>query len=93
MTIHTEPLKSVSDIERTTLMTFLPGRIATVFGGRRWRSLAPLAVLIVLCVLIAIVQSPFYGLLAAQLNIVMVAIAIVERDKFEPDPEPEPPAE
>jgi ribose transport system permease protein len=62
LTIHTEPLKSVSDIERTTLMTFLPGPIATVFGGRRWRSLAPLAVLIVLCVLIAIANPNFIEL-------------------------------
>ncbi|RUX52080.1 ABC transporter permease, partial [Mesorhizobium sp. M7A.F.Ca.US.014.04.1.1] len=43
-------------------MTVLPGRIATVFGGRRWRSLAPLAVLIVLCVLIAIANPNFIEL-------------------------------
>src|SRR3990170_4323426 len=62
LTINTEPLKSVSDIERTTLMTLIPGRIAGLFGGRRWRSLAPLAVLIVLCVLIAIANPNFIEL-------------------------------
>jgi ribose transport system permease protein len=40
-------------------MSLIPGRIATLFGGRRWRSLAPLAVLIVLCVLIAIANPNF----------------------------------
>ncbi|RVC60238.1 ABC transporter permease, partial [Mesorhizobium sp. M2A.F.Ca.ET.046.02.1.1] len=35
-------------------MTFLPGRIASMLGGRRWRRLAPLAVLVVLCILITI---------------------------------------
>ncbi|GLR42058.1 ABC transporter permease [Mesorhizobium amorphae] len=62
MTIDTEPLKSVSDIERTTLMTLFPGRIAALFGGRRWRSLAPLAVLIALCVLISIANPNFIEL-------------------------------
>ena len=62
LTIQTEPLKSVSDIERTTLMTFLPGRIATMLGGRRWRRLAPLAVLVVLCILITIANPTFIEL-------------------------------
>lgn len=62
MTIDTEPLKSVSDIERTTLMTLIPGRIAVMFGGRRWRGLAPLAVLVVLCVLITIANPNFIEL-------------------------------
>ncbi|WP_292561856.1 ABC transporter permease [Mesorhizobium sp.] len=62
MTIQTEPLKSVSDIERTTLMTFLSGRIASMLGGRRWRRLAPLAVLVVLCILITIANPNFIEL-------------------------------
>ena len=41
-------------------------------------------------VLVAIFQSPFYGLLAAQLHIVFIAIALAYRDACEPDPEPEP---
>jgi polysaccharide biosynthesis protein PslJ len=39
-------------------------------------------------VLVAIFQSPFYGLLAAQLHIVFIAIALAYRDAYEPDPVP-----
>jgi hypothetical protein len=39
-------------------------------------------------VLVAIFQSPFYGLLAAQLHIVFIAIALAYRDACEPDPRP-----
>ena len=39
-------------------------------------------------VLVAIFQSPFYGLLASQLHIVFIAIALALRDVCEPDPEP-----
>jgi len=42
-------------------------------------------------VLVAIFQSPFYGLLSAQLHIVFIAIALAYRDACEPDPEPDPP--
>jgi ribose transport system permease protein len=59
LTIDTQPLKSVPNIERTTLMTLISGRVADMFGSRRWRSLAPLAVLVVLCVLIAIANPNF----------------------------------
>jgi hypothetical protein len=41
-------------------------------------------------VLVAIFQSPFYGLLASQLHIVFIAIALAYRDACEPDPDPEP---
>jgi hypothetical protein len=41
-------------------------------------------------VLVAIFQSPFYGLLAAQLHIVFIAIALAYRDACEPDPDPLP---
>jgi hypothetical protein len=41
-------------------------------------------------VLVAIFQSPFYGLLAAQLHIVFIAIALAYRDACEPDPDREP---
>jgi O-antigen ligase len=40
-------------------------------------------------VLVAIFQSPFYGLLSAQIHIVFIAIALAYRDACEPDPEPE----
>ncbi|TIW09207.1 MAG: ABC transporter permease, partial [Mesorhizobium sp.] len=43
-------------------MTFLPGRIASMLGGRRWRRLAPLAVLVVLCILITIANPNFIEL-------------------------------
>ena len=39
-------------------------------------------------VLVAIFQSPFYGLLAAQLHIVFIAIALAYRDACDPDPLP-----
>ncbi|HZQ77418.1 MAG TPA: O-antigen ligase family protein [Acidimicrobiia bacterium] len=42
-------------------------------------------------VLVAIFQSPFYGLLSAQLHIVFIAIALAYRDACEPDPEPDAP--
>ena len=59
MTIHSEPLKSVSDMERTAPMIALAGRLASVSRLRHWRSLAPLAVLIALCVLISIANPNF----------------------------------
>jgi len=43
-------------------------------------------------VLVAIFQSPFYGLLASQLHIVFIAIALAYRDACEPDPDPGPEA-
>ena len=42
-------------------------------------------------VVVAIFQSPFYGLLAAQLHIVFVAIGLAAREVSEPDPEPPAP--
>jgi len=39
-------------------------------------------------VLVALFQSPFYGLLAAQLHIVFIAIALASREVTEPDPPP-----
>lgn len=59
MTIHSEPLKSVSDMERTAPMTSLAGRLAGMARLRHWRSLAPLAVLIALCILITIANPNF----------------------------------
>ena len=41
-------------------------------------------------VVVAIFQSPFYGLLASQLHIVFIAIGLAYRDACEPDPDPEP---
>jgi len=49
------------------------------------------AILVLGLVLVAIFQSPFYGLLSAQLHIVFIAIALAYRDACEPDPEPDPP--
>jgi hypothetical protein len=39
-------------------------------------------------ILVAVFQSPFYGLLASQLHIVFVAIALAARDAVEPEPAP-----
>lgn len=44
-------------------------------------------------VLVAIFQSPFYGLLSAQIHIVFIAIALAYRDAYEPDPVPSPTAD
>jgi hypothetical protein len=41
-------------------------------------------------VLVAIFQSPFYGLLSAQIHIVFIAIALAYRDAYDPDPLPTP---
>jgi hypothetical protein len=41
-------------------------------------------------VLVALFQSPFYGLLAAQLHLVFIAIALAGREAADPDPLPEP---
>jgi hypothetical protein len=57
--------------------------------GRGRRAKSDIGLWCHVCVLVAVVQMPFYGLLAAQLHVIMVAIALVERDRVEPDPEPE----
>ena len=59
LTIQAEPLKSVSDMERAKRSSSLAGRLAALFGGPRWRAYAPLAVLIALCVIIAIANPNF----------------------------------
>lgn len=59
MTVQSEPLKSVSEMERTKPATSSAGRVAALFGGPRWRAYAPLAVLIALCVIITIANPNF----------------------------------
>jgi hypothetical protein len=56
--------------------------------GRSRRTRSNIGLWCHVCILVAVVQMPFYGLLAAQLHVIMVAIAIVERDKLDPDPPP-----
>ncbi len=59
MTIQTEPLKSVPDMERMNPTASLTGRLSALVGGARLRAYAPLLVLIALCVLIAIANPNF----------------------------------
>jgi hypothetical protein len=54
------------------------------------RSRTPLALWCHIVVLVALLQSPFYGLLASQLHIIFIAIDLAYRDACEPDPEPVP---
>ncbi len=64
--------------------------IAFVWRTRRVRS--PLALWCHIVVLVALFQSPFYGLLAAQLHLVFIAIGLAAREVAEPDPPPPTPA-
>lgn len=52
-------MKPVPKMERTTTMDSFFGRLYRGAGKRRWRAFAPLAVLIVLCALIAIANPNF----------------------------------
>lgn len=55
--------------------------------GRSRRARSDIGLWCHVCILVAVIQMPFYGLLAAQMHVIMVAIALVERDRVEPDPE------
>jgi hypothetical protein len=61
-----------------------------VMQTRRARS--PLALWCHIVVLVALFQSPFYGLLAAQLHLVFIAVGLASREVTEPDPPPVPAA-
>jgi len=61
-----------------------------VLQTRRARS--PLALWCHIVVLVALFQSPFYGLLAAQLHLVFIAVGLASREVTEPDPPPAPAA-
>ncbi|WP_258160008.1 ABC transporter permease [Rhizobium sp. TH2] len=61
MTINTDQMNAVSDPEPNTMDTLL-GRLVRGNGARHWRSYAPLAVLIGLCLLIAIANPNFIEL-------------------------------
>ena len=61
-----------------------------VFQTRRAKS--PLALWCHIVVLVALFQSPFYGLLAAQLHLVFIAVGLASREVTEPDPAPVPAA-
>jgi hypothetical protein len=61
--------------------------IAFTWRSRRARS--PLALWCHIVVLVALFQSPFYGLLAAQLHLVFIAIGLASREEIEPDPLPD----
>lgn len=54
MTVNSKPI----DAGRTSPSS-LSGRLAAFFGGTRWRAFAPLAVLILLCVLITLANPNF----------------------------------
>jgi hypothetical protein len=56
------------------------------FQTRRARS--PLTLWCHIVVVVALFQSPFYGLLAAQLHLVFVAIGLAGREALEPEPPP-----
>jgi hypothetical protein len=63
------------------------------FGWVVWhtrRARTPLALWCHMVVLVALFQSPFYGLLAAQLHIVFIAVALAAREVAEPDLPPAP---
>ena len=64
--------------------------VFVMWQTRRARS--PLALWCHIVVLVALFQSPFYGLLAAQLHIVFVAVGLAGREVTEPDPPPVRPA-
>jgi ribose transport system permease protein len=55
-------MKPVSNMERTSTMSSLLGRLIQSAGFGRWRAFAPLIVLIALCVLIAIANPNFIEL-------------------------------
>jgi ribose transport system permease protein len=59
LNVNTQPMKPVSKMERTTTMDSRIGRLIRGVGIRNWRAFAPLAVLIVLCILIAIANPNF----------------------------------
>lgn len=59
MTIQTEPLNSAAEMARAKPTATLGGRVTTLVGGPRWRAYAPLAVLLALCVVIAIANPNF----------------------------------
>jgi polysaccharide biosynthesis protein PslJ len=59
-----------------------------VLQSRRARS--PLALWCHILVLVALFQSPFYGLLAAQLHLMFIAVGLASREVTEPDPPPVP---
>lgn len=80
----------------------IPGALLFVsfFAFACWRSgraRTPAALWCHVVVLLALVQMPFYGLLSAQLHVVMIAIALAAREARDPDvavPAPTPgPAE
>ena len=58
------------------------------FVGQTRRARSPLALWCHIVVLVALFQSPFYGLLAAQLHLVFVAIGLASREVTVPDPPP-----
>jgi ribose transport system permease protein len=62
LTTNTEQMKPVSNMERTSTMSSLLGRLIQSAGFGRWRAFAPLIVLIALCVLIAIANPNFIEL-------------------------------
>jgi hypothetical protein len=65
------------------------------FGFVVWhtrRARTPLGLWCHMVVVVALFQSPFYGLLAAQLHLVFVAIGLAYREVAEPDPPPAPKA-
>jgi O-antigen ligase len=59
------------------------------FTWRTRRARSPLALWCHIVVLVALFQSPFYGLLAAQLHLVFIAIGLASREEVEPDPLPD----
>jgi polysaccharide biosynthesis protein PslJ len=50
------------------------------------RAKSPLALWCHIVVLVALFQSPFYGLLASQIHLVFIAIALAYRESCDPDP-------
>jgi O-antigen ligase len=56
------------------------------------RSRSPVALWCHIVVLVALFQSPFYGLLASQIHLVFIAIALAYREACDPDPSPVPAA-
>lgn len=75
----------------------IPGAIffTSFLGYAFWRTRKAASSTALWChvvVLLALVQMPFYGLLSAQLHIVVIAIALAFREFADPDPVPPQPA-
>jgi hypothetical protein len=56
------------------------------------RARTPLALWCHIVILVALFQSPFYGLLASQIHLLFIAIALAYRETTNPDPPDVPPA-